>query len=436
MAGPRGGGGGVRTRGTLLRATGRWGTAGLSETASRIIGVMTPTLKRGTLTVGDHILGAWNTFKAKFWLFVLIALAPTALQFVLLGAFMVVLVTIASTSYGLESALSGLVTASIGLLIGMFFVSLYQYRCIGMMSLATRDLSEGREPTWADLHERTRGFMGRILLLLAALYAIVIIPVAGLVAWGVSFALRSPSPRPDEVFAAVGGLVLLAMVLMVVVLIVAVRLLYILPVMGIEQATGFAAVRRSWALTKGAFWPTLGYYLLLQVLLAVPASLISGFMNLALLPLQAETSRGGTPTLTPAIVVLTILASLVSMAVSVLMQPFSAIYMSVMYLSRLRQLAGEPPSNYVAPVYPVGAPYPPQPYPHQYPAQQPYPYPPQGAPAPYPPQGTPHQPYPPQPHPQQPPAPPAPEASAAGGPEPEASSDGTGTASPDEGDRA
>jgi len=52
------------------------------------------------------------------------------------------------------------------------------------------------------------------------------------------------------------------------------KLFVVTPAIVLEQAGVFEAIRRSWQLTKGRFWPTFGIYILLSVILGTASSVI------------------------------------------------------------------------------------------------------------------------------------------------------------------
>ena len=347
--------------------------------------MITPTLKPGVLSLGDLFTATWNTYRAKFRLFVTLAAVPALLLGALFLLYMGGISALRSFTGEFESVLPVLLAGGAVLLVGSFVGALYQYRCLAMMSLATRDLAAGHEPTWADLHERTRGFMSRMLLLLAAAFALMLIPIGLVFAWFVVVMMSDNLPSGSTLAMGIGVTVLLLLLVYAVALLVAVRLVYVLPVMGIEQQDGVGAVRRSWELTRGVFWVTVGYYLLMQLALSLPGSIASSLLQVALVPLEQSRSLDGLGPMQPVFLLLALVAGLVGVAALALLQPVGQIYVTAMYLSRLRELASEPPSTFLTrPAYPYGTPYgAPQPYARPFGAQ-PTGYGPQPPAAPYP----------------------------------------------------
>lgn len=309
----------------------------------------TPTLRPGTLTLGEHFSGAFATYKSRLWLFLGLAFAP------MLGAILIALVLggvimgVTLSSSGRTPGAGPVVLISVVAVVAIFALVLFQYRCLAMSSLATRDVAAGHHPAWPDLWQRTRGFTGRFLLLalafgavFLALYAIlafiIVLPFIQLILQGNT----SDANAWTGFFGAFALAVVLMIAVGIVALILQVRWLYLIPVMGIEQTSGFDGLRRSWQITRGAFWPTLGYYLLMSLAIGAPIYLVSIVTQFAVTPISISVAEGVAPS--GAAIAMMVLATLLQMAVSVLVQPFSAIFVTVMYLSRLRALAGEPPS--------------------------------------------------------------------------------------------
>lgn len=133
------------------------------------------------------------------------------------------------------------------------------------------------------------GQWGRLIGLIALLIAAVVVVwlVVALLAFlviAVAFAGREPQSGAG-VAATVIGVLLAVFVPLVVALFFAIRWYLVIPTMIIEDSSIFAALRRSWRLTRGYFWRTLGIALLFGLILGVvsaiitsPLSFISGFI--------------------------------------------------------------------------------------------------------------------------------------------------------------
>ncbi len=312
---------------------------------------LTPTARRGTLALGDVFQGSFATYRARFGLFLALLAAPIAIVFGVL-----ILAGIASVAIAMSTAarggptpgqVGGFVAVGVVTVVGLFLASLYQYRCLAMTSLAALDLAEGRNPTWADLTRRTSGFMGRILLLLVAGFAAVVVLYTLILLITVApLAMSGRTPSNAQIAGTITTVILLSLLLSVGAVWLTVKWLYVIPVMAAENRSGFAALGRSWALTRGDFWRTLGYYIVLQVVVAIPVFLLQFVGQVLLLPLAALSSGSGTPSgaQVTAMGIGALIYGLLTAAVTILITPFSTIFIALMYLSRVRQLNGEPPS--------------------------------------------------------------------------------------------
>lgn len=131
-----------------------------------------------------------------------------------------------------------------------------------------------------------RGQWGRLIGLIALLIAAVVVVwlVAALLAFlvvAVAFAGGQPESGAGAAVTVLGALVALALPLLAGVFF-AIRWYLIIPVMMIEDIGIVAALRRSWRLTRGHFWRTLGIVLLFAVILGIVAAIITaplGFVS-------------------------------------------------------------------------------------------------------------------------------------------------------------
>lgn len=329
-----------------------------------------PTLRPGVLTLGEHFSGTFATYKARFWLFATLAFAPTVaiLALYLVGFLAYLALFTLSTSISSQVGLAiGLgVVVAVGYLVAIAF----SYRCLGMTALATRDLSAGYVPTWSNLMSRTRGFMGRIFLLILVGFAL------GLALYGIFFGMIWVALTSGDITSSSGGATVGIVILLSVLLVLGVigagiflgtRWMYLIPVMAIEQASGFGGLRRSWGITRGAFWETLGFYIVISLAVALPSYVLTMLMQIGLTPLSflpgaltpgAPDASGATALATGSIIVAA-LVLLLTIAGLTLLTPITTIFTAVMYISRTRKLAGEPPSVYFyRPVVPVAPPAP------------------------------------------------------------------------------
>ena len=379
------------------------------------------------MDISGLFAGTFEALKRRFGLFILLALFPSILIFVVL---------LIAALVGGGGALSGNSSATAGAIIiaGLIFVvgvvaSVFaQYKSYGMMSLAAYEIAQNQTPDFGGLWTRTKGFLPRMLpLILIGLGAIV---VFYLLFFGAIFGLAMSAGRSQNSGAAAGGIILLFVLLFLVgiplAVFLAVRLLYTVPAIAIEQRGGIDAWKRSWGLTKGQFWRTLGYAILAQ--LAVGAilwviNLVGSAFNGGLATQMPDTDNPGQAVAVLLAMLPAFLISIVlQLAVQLFTTPFLQTYQTYMFVDQVHR-SELPPQQYGYGTpgygYPGGQPgqplfqqgYPQQQYPQgpqQYPqAPQQYPQ----APQPYPgqqypgQQSQPGQQYPqaPQQYPQQPP---------------------------------
>lgn len=379
------------------------------------------------MDISGLFAGTFEALKRRFGLFILLALFPSILIFVVL---------LIAALVGGGGALSGNSSATAGAIIiaGLIFVvgvvaSVFaQYKSYGMMSLAAYEIAQNQTPDFGGLWTRTKGFLPRMLpLILIGLGAIV---VFYLLFFGAIFGLAMSAGRSQNSGAAAGGIILLFVLLFLVgiplAVFLAVRLLYTVPAIAIEQRGGIDAWKRSWGLTKGQFWRTLGYAILAQ--LAVGA--ILWVINLVGSAFKGGLATQMPDTDNPGQAVAVLLAMLPAFLISIVLQlavqlfttPFLQTYQTYMFIDQVHrselppQQYGYGTPGYGYPGRQPGQPFVQQGYPQQqYPqGPQQYPQAPQQypqAPQPYPgqqypgQQSQPGQQYPqaPQQYPQQPP---------------------------------
>ena len=295
--------------------------------------------------------------------------------------------------------------------------------CSGLLAYPLNQQAVGRRPglgeTWRMTRRRIPAFLGVFVLFLLGGAAVMAAAVAVLVA-GVADGSGLLTFAGIALF--LGTMVLVAWL--------GVRISLTLPALFTENLGPIAAIRRSWTLTDGLFWRTLGNLLLMYVIVSVIQWVIQiGFQILAIIVMAIDDGEGTTGAMV-AMISIYLLGAVVAV---VLTQPFMAVTTAVLHLdSRIRkdgfdldlgqvaaevaagQHAGgwEPLSRNTGQASAYGqiqhpyapSPYPQAPYPQNPYAQAPYPpyeqpmspdgqqAPPTGAPAPYPGQYPPYQP--------------------------------------------
>lgn len=128
-----------------------------------------------------------------------------------------------------------------------------------------------------------RGQWGRLIGLIALLILAVILVWAAVVAllflvYLVTFAGGEPESGP-AIAALVFGVLLSIFIPLLVGLFFAIRLHLVIPAMVIEDIGIFAALRRSWGLTRGYFWRTLGIVVLFALILGIVSAVITSPLN-------------------------------------------------------------------------------------------------------------------------------------------------------------
>lgn len=289
----------------------------------------TPTVVAGALKLGDLVNGTVKTYGARFGLFLALTLAPTVVVFLVLAAFIL-------ASFANEALTPATVANRIGLLpaflVAVLIAYAVYYVCWARMALAALDLAQGRtHPTWRSLADRTPGLGLRIAWLMVL---VTLMALAGTVVVVLVLAVTTAG------FSRGGGdtLGILAVLATMAAFVLgtyylAVRWLHTVVVMAEEGLGAVASLRRSWDLTRGAFWRTFGVYLVGNIVLGLIASL----GQLATTPLFVALERTpDTDTSTQVAVVLGVL--LLYSALSVLLVPAQVIWVALMYLSRRRDL--------------------------------------------------------------------------------------------------
>ncbi len=327
----------------------------------------TALLPAGQLTLGEIASGAWRVYKARFGLFVKLLLMPFLLM---LGATLILALVLAGIRLADTRNVSGaLPPAVIGALalfsIAVLLISLLQYVYQGRTVIAGNDLATGREtPTGANLADRTRGMLGRVLILVLIGFALSIVVVLVLAAILVPISMAGSNSTGGGGGGAIG--LLLMPVLYVGIIWLSVKLTYTIPAMAEEGLGAWDAIKRSFAVTQGAFWKTLGY----QIVLAMIALALMVIPYIILMVSAFGLGRDGQPS--PAGMVGLVIGVIALYGVLILVVPYQYIFTGLMYLSRTRE-RGEVGSVWGAGANGQNPPYGQQGYPQQGYPQQGYP---------------------------------------------------------------
>lgn len=316
-----------------------------------------PTFPRGTLSVGELFSATMATYRARFGLFLLLGAVPAAAWLAAMAGVTAFALSelerqqaAAGTPLGEDLAVLGVVfLVMFGSMAATAVMMMVQLWTHALMSLATRALAAGHRPVLAEMLARNKGFTGRAGVLIGAIVGIGL--VTGALTW-------LPTLVPDvayEAYSLLGGpaasvLFFLEVALVVVML----RLVYVVPVMAIERESGMAAIRRAWELTRGVFLPTLGAL----AVCALFVGAVGGIASALGFGVMLLTAMDEGVFVTPASWAVFLIGQTILLA---LLTPVGSIYVAGMYVNRLRQLNGEPPSAYLR--YPAGARWPGRPDP-------------------------------------------------------------------------
>ncbi len=307
-------------------------------------------LRPGPLDVSGLFAASFEALKRRFGLFVLLALLPSLVAIVLIGAGVALIVSsLVAAGSGARALSAGVIVGIVVLLLAVVATVLAQLKAQSMSTLAAYEVAQGQRPDVGGLFRRTAGFLPRMtaVILIFAAAAVAVYLLVFFLALSFAGALDGSSGGGA---ALLGGLLfLLILALIPVAIFLQVKLLYIVPVVTIEQAGGIDAIKRSWQLTRGAFWRTLGYYLVAGLAVTAIGYLISLVGQFALAPGLAGLNTSDPGQAMAALAMLGpayFLLIVVQLAVQLVTQPFIYAYTTYMYVDQVRRSE--------APAYPQG----------------------------------------------------------------------------------
>lgn len=232
----------------------------------------------------------------------------------------------------------------------------------------------GPKPTFGDAWRGSAGFVVRILPLYLLLLAIVV--VLSLLYVGISLAIILPSvgsttPSGDlnfgRLYGAIVGVIAFSVVLEAVVavisIIIATRLYPLVPVVALERASGFAALKRAWSLTKGYGVRTFGYLFVASLIptgVVYAVAIIGALASSGMLSSSISLDSGSSPQVGPGLVLGLLLIYLPVIVAAVVVMPFLGIFQTVYTIDLQRRQQLGPRPGYPQPGYPQpGYPQPP-----------------------------------------------------------------------------
>ena len=238
----------------------------------------------------------------------------------------------ASSKALLDSAYLSVVSTIVGyiaLLAGSFLAGTV---LDGVLSVAVSQLVIGKKITfkqsWALVKPRLWSMLGASLLSMLAvgspLLVLVILFFMSLYSW----------PGSDAFFRLFGLLLALALPVVLVSYVISIRFLYAPICAVLEEKGPIEAVKRSWALTSGSFWVTLGRVILINVVVGFIAGMIVqiiGIIAAIFMFTILEASSSDPSTVWSTIILYGVISALQMLAYS-LVVPILAAYQTLMYV--------------------------------------------------------------------------------------------------------
>ncbi|NHN56531.1 hypothetical protein G9U51_12150 [Calidifontibacter sp. DB0510] len=279
------------------------------------------------LSLGDLFDGAFRTVRGN----------PGAT----LGLAALVLLTVAIPTTLLTVAVGGIAGDSTS---GEALLGLGQYpgQAFGMLAgvilggLLIVVLSEAVLGHRISIGQAWQRGKGRLLPLLGLT---VLLALAALLVLGVIVAVVAGSYAAAGAATAVvvGGLLAIAFVVAAV--FVATRMLFASAVIVLERQGVVAAMKRSWALTRGQFWRIFGIYLLASLLAGLVSSIVTLPAMMIVMATIGSTAPGGSVSMSSATIALVIL-QLASAIGQIITAPFLASVSGLLYIDqRIRREA-------------------------------------------------------------------------------------------------
>lgn len=203
----------------------------------------------------------------------------------------------------------------------------------GMLSYPVGEAVLGRKPTLGETWRRTRGMVLRLSGLCLVLLVPVAIVLGGLIALSIWAFDRGSS--------GIGSLGLLGIALAVVGMVfLGIRLALATPALVLEDTGVIASLRRSWVLTAGRFWRTLGILFVAAILVGIVQQILGfGFQMLGMvLGLLVATTLSSDPEGTAFVVIMMGTSVVGALLAALLTQPFMAAVGALLYTdSRIRR---------------------------------------------------------------------------------------------------
>jgi len=219
------------------------------------------------LGLGDILEGSFAALRRNPKAFIGLALLTSLVVLLVLGA-LGALAYLTATQLG-DGASTGVVTAGLvgGFTLVYAVTAITAVALTGILAYPVGEGVLGRKPSAAETWRHTRRMVPRLAGLCLVLMVPTVLVVGGLVALAAwAFSSGSDGLGAVFVFVVVGAVVVLV--------VVAIRFAMATPALVLEDLGVVGSLRRSWVLTRGRFWRTLGVLLVAGILVAIVQQVI------------------------------------------------------------------------------------------------------------------------------------------------------------------
>lgn len=222
--------------------------------------------------------------------------------------------------FSFAQSISGAIVSSLGTYLVLFLAT---NLLTGVLALTVSDAVIGRKTNLSSAWQRLRPRFGSLLgfsLLYGILSAIYFAAFSALIVWIAYLIYQQTSELPLPLFVAF----LLFLIAFLPLFYVALRLLYAPTIITLEHQGIATSIRRSWTLTSGVFWVTLGRYLTITVVTSLVSGVLSGFigvfLGIVMLFLPLSLAQG--------------LAEFTTVLLSGVIMPVASAFVTLMYIDR------------------------------------------------------------------------------------------------------
>ena len=328
--------------------------------------------------LGEVFTGTFRILRQQPKLFASISALMMLAPMVFFGGYLVMVYSLVAVL--VRGSVSGTLTpgslapslwAGLAIVVGSILVVLVNAKFQSMLIVAADDIARGNAPTLGTVWTSSQGFIRRLLPIWLIMTAAIV--VVGLVTGFVTYAIvaasmsstsgRSSSGAAGAVVQAISTLIVLPLTFWL-----STKLLYLYPAAAIERRPGMDAAKRSWTLTKGAFWRTFGYHYVGQLPVGMVATgVIYAAMMLMILSVATAAQRGDINAMMGGLAISFVVFFIVLFVIQFLSVAYTMVFPTVMYIDQVRRIenpqpAWAPQAAYQAPqqYYAPQQPYPPQ----------------------------------------------------------------------------